>query len=238
VGTDFVFPDSSNFADYKVIVVPPLYVASDELLAKLSSYVKGGGHIIMSFKSGFTDQNDTVRWTRAPGPLREAAGFSYQEFSNLKTPLPLKGDPYAAGGENKVSVWAEFLTPDTAKPLAYYDHPFFGRWPAVTRNAFGRGTLTYEGTYLSDALQRKVVAEVVKLARIDREQQVPAPVHARSGVDNAGRPMHYYLNYSASPQSFAYAHGAGKDLITGKSYAQTNTVTIPAWDLAIIEESK
>jgi len=42
----------------------------------------------------------------------------------------------------------DFLTliPDTAKPLAYYDHPFFAKYPAITRNAFGKGTLTYEGT--------------------------------------------------------------------------------------------
>ncbi len=38
------------------------------------------------------------------------------------------------------------LIPDTAKPLAYYDHPFFAKYPAITRNAFGKGTLTYEGT--------------------------------------------------------------------------------------------
>lgn len=238
VGTDFVFPDSTNFADYKVIVVPPLYVASDDLLSKLSNYVKGGGHVVMAFKSGFTNENDTVHWSRAPGPLREAAGFSYQEFSNLKKPVALKGDPFAAGSDNKVSVWAEFLMPDTAKPLAYYDHPFFGKWPAITRNAYGKGTLTYEGTYLSDGLQEKVLAEVAGLAAIDREPKLPSAVHVRSGLSNAGRPMHYYLNYSASPQSFTYAGGAGKELITGKPYAQATTVTIPAWDLAIIEESK
>ena len=212
--------------------------ASDELLVKLSNYVKNGGQVVMAFKSGFTNEVDTVRWTPMPGPLREAAGFTYQEFSNLSKPLALKGDPFGAGSDNKVSIWAEFLLPDTAKALATYDHPFFGRWPAVTRNQFGKGALTYEGTFLSDALQEKILAEVANLAGVDRETQLPAAVHARSGISNAGHPMHYYLNYSASPQSFTYVHGAGKDLITGKTYAQANTVTIPAWDLAIIEESK
>jgi beta-galactosidase len=47
------------------------------------------------------------------------------------------------GEKNKVSVWAEFLLPEGAKPLAYYDHPFFGKYPAITRNAFGKGTFTY-----------------------------------------------------------------------------------------------
>ena len=80
-----------------------------------------------------------MRWTRAPGPLREAAGLSYQEFSSLKEPLPLKGDPFGVGAENKASVWADMILPEAAKPLAFYDHPFFGRYPALTRNAFGQG---------------------------------------------------------------------------------------------------
>ena len=58
---------------------------------------------MLAFKSGFTNEYSTVRWTRMPGPLREAAGFSYQEFSTLKRPLPLKGDPFQAGDQNRVS---------------------------------------------------------------------------------------------------------------------------------------
>jgi beta-galactosidase len=43
--------------------------------------------------------------------------------------------------------------PEHAKAIAWYDHPFLGRWPAITENEFGAGTLLYEGTYLSDKLQ-------------------------------------------------------------------------------------
>ncbi len=161
VAVDFVFPEAPDFGKYDLIVVPPLYIADDALLKKISDYVKNGGHALMCFKSGFANENSAVRFVRAPGPLREATGFSYQEFSNLEKPLALRGDPFNAGGENKVRYWAEFLQLEHAKPLAYYDHPFFGRWPAITENEFGRGSLTYEGTVLSDDLQQKVVAALL-----------------------------------------------------------------------------
>ena len=64
----------------------------------------------------------------ASGPLRETSGFYYQEFTNLRSPIKLKGDTYGVGEENKVSVWAEYLTPEKAKALAYYEHPVFGRY--------------------------------------------------------------------------------------------------------------
>jgi len=152
VGVDFVFPQSTNFSDYKVIVVPPLYVADDALLRRLAEFVRQGGHLVVAFKSAFTNEHSTVRWTKAPGPLREAAGFYYQEFANIRQALKLRGDPFRVGDDNKVSVWAEFIMPETAEALAHYDHPFYGKWPALTRNRYGKGSLTYEGTYLSDKL--------------------------------------------------------------------------------------
>ncbi len=174
----------------------------------------------MTFKSGFTNENSAVRWELAPGPLRHAAGFTYQEFSNLEHPLALKGDPFHAGEENKVSTWAEFLQLDTAKPLAVYDHPFFGRWPAITSNVFGAGTLIYEGTLLSDKLQREVVLDALRGAGLaGPDQQLPASVRVKHGLSQDGRNLHYYLNYSSAPATLTYTYALGADLLTGQALA-------------------
>jgi beta-galactosidase len=237
VGVDFVFPQSTNFADYKVLVVPPLYIASDELLQKLSNYVKGGGHLVLAFKSGFCNEYSTVRWTKAPGPLREAAGFYYQEFANLRGALPLKGDPFQVGAENKASTWAEFIIPETAQTLASYDHPFYGKYPALTRNKYGRGTLTYEGTQLSDKLQEKVLLDVLTLAGLaGPDQQLTAPVRVKHGTDNAGKVLHYYLNYSGENQTFTYPYEGGTELLSHKPVTKSQAITLAPWDLVIIEE--
>lgn len=237
VGVDFVFPESTNFADYKVIVVPPLYVAGDVLLNKLVEYVRNGGHLVMAFKSGFTNEYDTVRWTTMPGPLREAAGFHYQEFSSLRQSLALKGDPFLAGDENKVSDWAEMITLDSAEALAYYDHPFFGKYPAITRHSFGKGSLTYEGTVLSDALQMKVLLDVLQRAGVvDADQKLPPSVRSKHGVNRNGMKIHYYLNYSGQEQTFGYPHGAGLDLLTQTAIAASQKITLKPWDLILVEE--
>lgn len=237
IGVDFVFPESTNLGDYKVVLVPPLYVASDAVLTRLSDYVRNGGNIVMAFKSGFTDENDTVRWSMAPGPLRAAAGFHYQEFSSLKQPLALKGDPYRVGDGNKVSDWAEMLLLDTAQPVAYYDHPFFAKYPAITRNKFGSGTFTYEGTVLSNALQEKVLLEVMQNAGLTgADQKLPAAVRVKHGVNAKGQKLHYYFNYSSQQQTFNYAYNAGSDLLMQKSVGASQTLTLQPWDAAIIAE--
>lgn len=236
-GVDFVFPDSTNFGDYKVIVTPPLYIASDELLTRLSDYVRGGGHLVVAFKSGFCNEYSTVRWERAPGPLRKAAGLSYQEFSSLREPLKLKGDPFHAGEHNQVSEWAEMLLPEGAEPLAYYDHPFFGKYPAITRNHFGSGTLTYEGTLLSDELQERVLRDVLKLVGVaGADQNLPGPVRVKHGVNRDGKTLHYYLNYSSDSQTFAYPYRACVDLLTKASVVPSQKMTLKPWDVVILEE--
>ncbi|MGA7970380.1 MAG: beta-galactosidase [Terriglobales bacterium] len=238
VGVDFVFPETTDLSNYKVIIAPLLYVASDELLNRLAEYVRGGGHLVTTFKSGFTNEYDTVRWTMAPGPLRKAAGFRYQEFSSLTRPLSLKSDPFAAGVDNQVSDWAEMLILEGAQPLAYYDHPFFGKYPAITRNGFGRGTLTYEGTVLSDALQSKVLLDVLALASLKGpDQELPVAVHVKHGTNLQGRAIHYYMNYSSSPQTFKYVYNAGHDLLMSEAVTPSQSVTLKPWDLVIIEEN-
>ena len=241
VGADFVFPETEDFSAYKLLIVPALYIADDALLKRISDYVAHGGHVLMTFKSGFANENSAVRSERAPGPLRRAAGFNYQEFSSLDKPLGLKGDPYHVGSRstaaNQVQYWAEFLQLETAKPVAYYDHPFFGQWPAITENSFGAGRLVYEGTYLSNELQRAVLAsELGKLGLTGADQALPASVHAQQGVNRLGKQLHYYFNYASTPVKVPYGHPAGSNLLSGKAVAQGTELELGAWDVAIVEE--
>jgi len=239
VGSDFVFPSvtAAELAQYKLLIVPCLYVADDALLEKISDYVHNGGHVLMTFKSGFTNENSAVRWEMAPGPLRKAAGFTYQEFSNLEQPLALKGDPFHVGAEDKVNTWAEFLQLETAKPLAYYEHPFFGQWAAVTSNNYGSGTLLYEGAAMSDKLQDAIVLDALREAALTGpDQKLPPSVRVKHGIGQDGRKMHYFLNYSSSPATVVYSYGAGTDLLTGQSLAQGQQTTLKPWDLLIVKE--
>jgi beta-galactosidase len=191
----------------------------------------------MAFKSGFCNEYSTVRWSLAPGPLREAAGLRYQEFSNLRKPLALRDDPFHAGGENQVSDWAEMLIPEGAQALAYYDHPFFGKYPAITRNRFGSGLLTYEGTVLSDKLQQKVLLDALERAGLSGpDQMLPEAVRIKHAVSRRGRPLHFYLNYSGNSQTLPYSYSAGTELLTQAARAPSQSMTLKPWDVAIVEE--
>jgi beta-galactosidase len=236
VEPDFVPAGDVSLSRYKVLLVPPLYSASDAVLESISSYVKAGGHVVMIFKSGFTNEHSTVRDVMAPGPLRAAAGFHYQEFTNLAQPLPLKPDPYHVGAENKGAVWQEFLIPDTAETVASLDHPEW-HFPAITRNRYGAGMLTYEATVVTDTLQREIVREALSRAGLTgADQQLPDPVKVRHGRNAAGKMLHYYLNFSGDGRSFSYPYAPGANLLTGSPVTGGQTLNVGPWDLAIVAE--
>src|ERR1035438_2737761 len=236
VEADFVQAGNGDVSRYKLLMVPPLYSVSDAVLRQIAEYVKAGGHVVMAFKSGFTDEYSTVRHVMAPGPLREAAGFHYQEFSSLAKPVPLTPDPFHAAGENKASVWAEFLLPDTAEVLASLDDTTW-RFPVITRNRYGDGTLTYEATVVTDALQRKIVRDAISRSRLAGEdQKLPPQVKIRQGRNGQGRLLRYYFNFSEQDACFTYPYATGVDLLTGYPVEKGVRVNLRPWGIAVIAE--
>jgi len=237
IGVDFIFPENPEFENYELVIIPSLYIASDELLEKISNYVENGGHVIMQFKSGFCDENSMVRPMLAPGPLKDACGFYYQEFSNFDE-MSLKDDPFAVGEEhNKVNTWAEYLLLETAQPLAYYYHKYFDEYPAITSNNFGKGTLLYEGCMVSDEIQERIVMEALEKAGISTvDQEIEWPLITKSGVNEEGNNIRYYYNYSSEPLDFIYPHRNGRELISDQIVQSKSNLSIDPWGVLIIEE--
>jgi beta-galactosidase len=175
----------------------------------------------------------------APGPLREAAGIRYQEFTNLAKQVRLTPDPFLVGEKNTASVWAELLVAEKAQAVLRYQNEFLAPYPAVTRNAYGKGTLVYEGTYLSQDLQREIVRDTLKRAGLTgADQSVPAGVKVRHGRNAHGQQLHFYLNMSGKPQAVAYAYGDGSDITVGKPVTKGAPMALSAWGVAVLMEGK
>ncbi len=228
-------PEMQDFSKYDMLVVPSLYVATDELLQKISDFVKNGGEVVMLFKSGYTDFDNAVRPVLAPGPLAEACGFTYQEYSSIQQ-LPLRPNDLRAN-DNTVSTWMEFLQLTTAQPLATIEHPFFGKWPCITENAYGKGHLIYIGTLPSTELIQKLLARAADRKQIlTAERQNTFPIILRSGVNDYGKKIHYIFNYSYEPKTITYPFGNSRSLLGGQSLKTNASITIEPWGVVIGEE--
>ena len=228
-------PEMQDFSKYDMLVIPSLYVATDELLQKISDFVKNGGEVVMLFKSGYTDYDNAVRPMLAPGPLADVCGFTYQEYSSINK-LPLRPNDLGAA-DNTVSTWMEFLQLTTAQPLATVEHPFFGKWPCITENAYGKGHLIYIGTLPSTELLQKLLARAADRKQIlTTERQHAFPIILRSGTNDYGKKIHYIFNYSYEPKTITYPFGNSRSLLDGQSLKANAPITIEPWGVLIGEE--
>ena len=234
---DFVDPSSKNLEAYQLLIVPALYAAPDSLLHRLNRYVKNGGHIVYTFKSGFSDEHVKVRSTHQPGIIDEACGIYYSQFTAPQN-VSLKDDPFAVGAEhNKIKTWMELITPTTAKVLAYYNHPVWNKYAAITQNNYGKGVATYIGCVVDDEVLKKILENVIKKAGLwGTEQQFTFPIIIKSGVNERGKQLRYFFNYSSSPKSFVYPYKNGREILSNKTILKNGMSLLEAWGINIIEE--
>jgi len=235
VECDFLFPESENMSDYKMIVVPALYAAPDELLRRLDRFVRDGGTLVTTFKTGFTNENVKVSHEVQPHILRECMGYRYDQFT-FPVDTGLQGEIAAEDGSDEAEVFMELLIPEGAEVLASYDHYNWNRYAAVTRNQCEKGYAYHIGCMTGEGVLKKVFLRALEDTGIQRETECGFPLIMRKGVNDLGKTVRFYLNYSGQEQEEIPVCAGGRDLLTGEKKMKGELITVPAWGLKIIEE--
>lgn len=234
-----VLHSESNLNRCAVLVAPAVYIADDELLKRLVDYARGGGHLVLTFRTGYADEFARARWQRAPGLLREAAGVSYGLYSNLATPVPVRALAPDLELPEGVSAhaWADELELEGAEPLAYFDHPHFGRFPAVTSQRYGAGRVTYIGTLPDAEFGRAIASWTLRQSGVRPQGEgLPEPVRVTRARAGTGQRLWFVSNWSFNRYRITDLAAAGVDLFTGHPVSGGEPIGIAPWDVKIILE--
>ena len=234
---DFAGPDAGNIEAYRVIVVPPLYSASDALLKRLNRFAEEGGHVVYGIRSGFSDENVKVRVTHQPGIIGEICGTYYDRFVSAEH-VTIKGDVLDLGGvKPELSGIIELLEPKGSQILASYEHPYWGQYAAITQKDSGKGSVTYIGCCPDESVYAKVLEQVCKKAGLwGVEQALAFPVIVRSGTNKSGRKVHYMFNYSMEKTTKQNPYGRAQELLSGREVQAGESLAFAPWDFVILEE--
>lgn len=234
VECDILWPDSENYEDYKVIVVPALYAVPDRVLERLNQFVEKGGHIVVSFKSGFSNENNKVNHDVQPHILTKSLGIRYHQFTLPGDIVGLQGT-VVPEGEHKARAFMELVISEGAEVLAKYDHYNWKEYAAITKNTYGKGTATYIGTMTDTEVLANVFRGVMTDADVDLSEE-NAGVIIHKGTNDYGRMVRYYLNYSPEEKTVAYRYGDAVDVITDEPVAADSRITVAPWSVRIVEE--
>jgi len=222
-----------------VLVVPALYVASDDLLSRLADYAERGGHLVVTFRTGCADDEGRLRATVMPGALRTPVGAYYLESTNLIAPVDVRGTGDGASFDGGTATgWADGLVLEGATVLATYDHPHLQRWPAITTNRFGRGRVTYVGTLPDAGLSRSLAGWIASTSLApDPWRSMGASVTSSGARLRDGRRLHVVANWSWEPRSLAVPTEV-TDALSDERIATGTPLALGPWDVRVLVDGE
>ena len=231
---DIIHPQVMHLEEYRMVFVPCLYSSDEATLLALKEYTAGGGHLVVTFRSGFSDEHIKIYHDTQPHILAECLGIRYDRFT-----IPQNtGIDFRFGSKKEnipIREWMELVTTDGADPLAAYHHSAWGDYSAVTEHSYQSGRVYYIGCYFDDqAAIDELTAYIASNADIKISHRFPVII--KQGYNDDGKKIIYYLNYSADTQSVIYE---GNDVILllpeeRKMYSG-ETLVLPPWCVEVAE---
>lgn len=241
VECDFIWPESENLDQYKAIIVPALYAAPDELLIRLNQYVENGGTLIASFKTAFANENVKVSHQVQPHILSNCFGVHYDQFTFPKN-VGLTGEVIPEKPDQKgnahpaANVFMELLVSEGAEVLASYEHYNWKDYAAITRNHYGKGQAVYIGCMTDEETLKSVYKAVLPEAGVEIPEY-HYPIIVRKGLNDLGKTVCYFLNYSGMELEMPYDYKNGIELLENTAVENGTALQMPAWGVKIVEEA-
>jgi len=155
--------ENENLNEYNFVIAPAFELVDKALIAKWEDYVKQGGNLILTIRTGVKDRNGHFfksLWGEALYPLINAKIDDFDQLVNTK------GNIKAFDKEYQWDNWGDLLTPNKHEnSMATYADQFYAGKSAVVTNKIGKGTVTYIGVDTdSGELERDVLKKVYKQA--------------------------------------------------------------------------
>ena len=241
VECDFIWPESENLDQYKAIIVPALYAAPDELLIRLNQYVENGGTLIASFKTAFANENVKVSHEVQPHILSNCFGVHYDQFTfpknvGLTGEVILKKTDQKGNAHPAANVFMELLVSEGAEVLASYEHYNWKDYAAITRNHYGKGQAVYIGCMTDEETLKSVYKAVLPEADVEIPEY-HYPIIVRKGLNDLGKTVCYFLNYSGMELEMPYDYKNGIELLENTAVENGTALQMPAWGVKIVEEA-
>lgn len=221
-----------KLSEYKLIVIPGLYSVDDETICRIRKYVSEGGNILATYRSFFSDENIKIRCHDQPYNMTDVFNMTYDSFTKPVN-VGINGEEYEG---SRVSYWMEMLNPAGCEVWNYYTHPFWKEYAAVTNNTFLLGHATYIGCHIDEESLERIIDRVLLQAHIDR-YRVYYPIIRKSGINDSGKRIVYYFNYSGEDREFVYEDSDSYNLLSGETVKKGEKYYLRAWDFIVTQEA-
>ena len=191
-----VIPTSRKLDSYKVIVLPAQQIVTKQLAERLDQFVKRGGILVMSYRTGLRDENNNIHYAKVfPVYFDQMAGIVIRGSEALSsgTQIKVKSDHEQASA---CTVWRDLIEVTSAQIIYEYDDQHFP-YAALTKNEYGKGEVYYIGSQFEANVLQKLALKICEKQQLD-------VVHTPDGLEVVtrqleGRSYLFILNHTDQP---------------------------------------
>jgi beta-galactosidase len=210
--------DENDLSAYKLVIAPAINLLSQDNADRLAGYVRNGGTLIATARTGFKDQFGQVPGP-PPGYLADMMGTRVEEFDSLP-PDRANQVQFVEGPSASlpVTLWCEVLSPTTARPLAVYQSDYYTGRPAATLREVDRGRAIYVGVLAGPDFYGPLFDWLIPLVGIEPLLATPPGVEAAARVGPAGSTL-FLLNHAETPAAVTLPANYA-DALTGEPVSE------------------
>lgn len=162
-----VVPVRGPWDDYEMVVLPSVYLLSEETTRRVRDYVVNGGRLVVTYYTGISDEKDHVWLGGYPGSIRDVVGVRVEEFMPMGDDFPGVPDHLELSNGTVAHDIVDVIgsVDGSATVLeTFKDDPWTGMdgAPAIVANTFGEGRSVYVGARLGRDGIAKSLPEILE----------------------------------------------------------------------------
>lgn len=229
-----VITKEQDFSAYKLLIVPMLYLVSEETISLLKTFVANGGTLVMTYISGLVNEHDLTYLGGWHKDLQEIFGMKPVEtdtlYPNDKNYVSYRNQSY------ELKDYATIIELNTAKVEGLYEDDFYANTPAVTSHQFEKGQAYYIGGRLEDQFHRDFYQELIDQLSLEPVASVRhgrgVSVQVRQAPE---KDFIFVMNFTEEKQPVAF-ESLVTDVITGEEIM--GELTLEKYEVRIVEKTK
>jgi beta-galactosidase len=229
-----VITKEHSFASYKLLVVPMLYLVSEETIARLKEYVANGGRLVTTYISGLVNEHDLTYMGGWHRDLQDVFGLKPLEtdtyYPNDKNGVNFRGQSYL------LKDYATVLELNGAEAEGLYEEDFYAGTPAVTSHIYEQGKAYYIGGRLEDDFQREFYGELISelnlkpVVSVKHNRGVSVQVRQAPDCDYV-----FVMNFTEEQQMVSF-EAPVNDLVTGEELS--GELLLQQYEVRIVKHSR
>lgn len=241
IGVD-VLDSRADFAEYKIVIAPMLYMFHNDIQQKLRDFVKKGGVLLTTAFTGVVDETDLCFLGEGTEEkLSDVLGMWVEECDALFDDE--YNETYLDDKNYRLKELCEVIHTTTAETLAVYNKDYYKDAPVVTKNEYGLGYAYHVAANCEEDLIEKLccmLATEAKVTGVLGKADIPEGIGISCRENEAKRYI-FIGNFSDEEKTIMFPivneeeEKKYRDILTDSEV--TSAVILEAYGGVILEEN-